>query len=404
MASIATPVPLPAQQAPEAPTVYVMTFGPGRQVWERFGHNAIWIHDPAHGTDSTYDYGRFDFNQKNFILRFIQGRMWYSMGGTTVDRYLWHYRQDNRSIWIQELDLSPEARLELQAFLQWNNRPENQNYYYDYYRDNCSTRVRDVLDRVVRGRIRAQTEHLPVAATYRFHTQRLTTNDIPIFTGLLAVLGPAVDRPLSAWQEMFLPLSLRDHLRGVTIPGPDGHDVPLVKTERTIYESTAPPPPPAPPNWLAWYLLAGVIGGAGTMLLGRAAVTNRMARGMFATVGGIWGLLAGAAGMILALLWFATDHVMAYRNLNLFQLSPFALPLAVLLPAAAFGAPWARRAAWRIATIAAGLSVAGALLQLVPGIDQVNGPIIALALPMNLGVALAARAIAGVRARGATLP
>ena len=101
LASVGMPAALSAQQAPEAPTVYVMTFGPGRQVWERFGHNAIWIHDPVHGTDSTYDYGRFDFNQKNFILRFIQGRMWYSMGGTTVDRYLWHYRQDNRSIWIQ---------------------------------------------------------------------------------------------------------------------------------------------------------------------------------------------------------------------------------------------------------------------------------------------------------------
>jgi Domain of unknown function (DUF4105) len=62
-------------------TVYLMTMGPGKRVWERFGHNAIWIHDPVRGTDQTYNYGLFDLRQENFLLRFIQGRMWYWMQG-----------------------------------------------------------------------------------------------------------------------------------------------------------------------------------------------------------------------------------------------------------------------------------------------------------------------------------
>jgi hypothetical protein len=84
-------------------TVYLMTFGPGARVWERFGHNAIWIHDPVHGTDQAYNYGLFDFAQENFILRFVRGQMWYWMAGFPADRYVEQYRRDNRSVWIQEL-------------------------------------------------------------------------------------------------------------------------------------------------------------------------------------------------------------------------------------------------------------------------------------------------------------
>ena len=240
-----------------------MTFGPGRQVWERFGHNAIWVHDPVHGTDEAYNYGLFDFHQQNFVLRFIRGQMWYWMAGFPAPQYVRQYERDNRSVWIQELELAPAAKLELQRFLEWNAEPEHRFYHYDYYRDNCSTRVRDALDRVLGGALRAQTESVATGATYRFHTQRLTANDALISTGLLVALGPGVDRPISAWEEMFLPLKMREHLRRVTVAGPGGARLPLVRSERTLFESSDPQPPDAPPSWLHWYLLLGVaIGGA----------------------------------------------------------------------------------------------------------------------------------------------
>jgi hypothetical protein len=397
------PLPLSAQEsaAPsrqaeaqtEAPTVYLMTMGPGQLVWERFGHNALWIHDPVRGTDLTYNYGLFDLGQENFILRFIQGRMLYWMDGAPVDYYLRQYRRDNRSIWVQELDLPTETRLELQAFLAWNARPENRHYRYDYYRDNCSTRVRDALDRVLGGELRAQTESVAVAATYRSHTRRLTANDVPIYTGLFVALGPVTDRPLSAWDEMFLPLAMREHVRRVTVRGPDGLVKPLVKAERTIYESTAPPPPAEPPSWLVWYLAFGVAVGVAAGALSRRAGEHRGARAMLAGVGAAWGLAVGLAGIVLAGLWLATDHAATYRNVNLFQLNPVALPLALLIPAALSGRGWARRLVWPVAAAAAVLSVLGVALQLLPGIDQVNGSIVALMLPIHLGMAFAARTI-----------
>ena len=378
----------PSPSSPSSLQVFLMTFGPGRQVWERFGHNAIWIHDPVNGTDEAYNYGLFDFHQENFVLRFVRGQMWYWMAGFPAERYVAQYERDNRSIWIQELELPDRAKVQLQEYLQWNAEPEHRYYHYDYYRDNCSTRVRDALDRVLNGALRRQTDTLPAGTTYRFHTQRLTANDPLIFTGLLAALGEKVDRPISAWEEMFLPLKMRDWVRGVTVPGRDGRPLPLVRSERTIFESSAAPPPDAPPSWWPWYLALGVaIGGSALLLAGRARESAAAHFGFLVVTGG-WGALAGLAGLVLAGLWGLTDHVAAYCNENLLQLNPLAL---LVLPAG-FAAVRGRETAARgrrVALMVAGLSLLGLVLKLLPGFDQVNGPIIALALPAQLGIAAA---------------
>jgi hypothetical protein len=364
-----------------------MTFGPGREVWERFGHNAIWIHDPAASSDIAYNYGLFDFHQHNFILRFVRGQMWYWMAGFPTSAYIAQYERDNRSIWVQELELPARAKVQLQEFLRWNAEPEHRYYHYDYYRDNCSTRVRDAIDRVLNGALRRETESRSAGTTYRFHTQRLVANDPLVYTGLMAALGPGVDRPINAWEEMFLPLKMRDWVRTVSVAGPDGRTVPLVRSERTIFESSAEPPPETPPFWVIWYLLAGSGIGACTLLLAGAARSSAAARGGFLTLAVGWAVLAGLAGLILAGLWGLTDHVMAYRNENLLQLDPLALLLVPTLFAAARGGN--DRRGVRLAVAVAGLSLLGLGLRFFPGLHQVNGPIVALALPAHLGIAAA---------------
>ncbi len=363
--------PGPAEPGAEL-TVSVMTMGPGAMIWERFGHNAIWIHDPVQGTDLTYNYGLFDFRQQNFILRFVRGQMWYWMAGFPAEQYL-------------------EEWLQLQEFLAWNALPENRFYHYDYYRDNCSTRVRDAIDRVAGGAVRRATEAVPVSPSYRFHTQRLTANDPLIYTGLLLALGERVDRPLTAWEEMFLPLKLREHLRSVTIAGPDGHPTPLVKSERTIFLSTAPSPPDAPPDWLPAYLLLGSTIGALAWVFSRGVRRSAAGRAGFLLVVASWAMLVGLAGTVLAGMWGLTDHVMASRNENLLQMSPLALFILPFLFGAVRGSPGRGRAAFTVAATVAILSALGLAAKLLPGFDQVNGPVIALALPAHIGVALGLR-------------
>jgi hypothetical protein len=367
-------------------TVYLMTMGPGKAVWERFGHNAIWIHDPVHGTEKAYNYGLFDLRQENFLVRFLQGRMWYWMQGFPAESYVELYRRANRSVWIQELEIPPSARRELQEFLEWNERPENRFYHYDYYLDNCSTRVRDALDRALGGRIRERTAGLATGTTYRFHTRRLTANDPLVYTGLLLALGQPVDRPISAWEEMFLPLALREHLRQITVPGSDGGEVPLVRSERTLFESTSTPPPERPPFWLPIYFGLGLALGVATLGLGTAAKSNRLARAGLIVVSGIWALTVGILGLVLTGLWAITDHTAAYNNENVLQANLLALALVWLVPGAARQSSRSRRVLM-VGTIVAGLSLVGLLLKLLPAFYQVNGEIIALALPVHLGVA-----------------
>lgn len=384
-------------QAPAPPavrgsdlTVSVVTMGPGTLVWERFGHNAIRVTDARTGSDITYNYGMFSFEQENFLLRFIQGRMLYWMAGHDAEREMAHYVEANRSVWVQELNLSPEQKVAMRDFLEWNAQDENKFYRYDYYLDNCSTRVRDALDLILGGVIRAATGESPANATFRSHTRRLTENDVLVYTGLQLGLGSPTDRPITEWEEMFLPLALREHLRTVSIPTAGGGTRPLVKSERTIYESTAPAPPASPPTWWPFFLGAGLLIGSALVLMGSRLHESVAARFGFAVIGGIWSLVAGIAGLLLAGLWGLTDHAAAYANYNLLQLSPLSLPLAVLLPRLALrsGRPVGLLTLF-LAVVVAALAIFGLGIRLAPGVSQANAEIMAFALPVQVAIGIA---------------
>lgn len=384
--------PLTAQE-PAAPgdelTVSLITMGPGEAIWERFGHNAIRVADRRTGSDITYNFGMFDFRQEHFVLRFAQGRMHYWMEGHRAEREVAAYVRANRSVWEQALNLTGPQKLALRDFLEWNARDENKFYRYDYYRDNCSTRVRDAIDSVLAGAIRRHTAMSPAGTTYRFHTRRLTENDPLMYSAINTGLGPATDRPISQWEEMFLPLAMREHLRTVSVPAPGGGMQPLVRSERTLFTSTAPDPPSVPPRWWPVYLAAGVLLGTLLVLSAEQLEGNGLARWAFRIIGGGWSLLAGISGVVLAGLWLATDHDAAYANQNLLQLSPLSLPLAGLLPRLGSAHGTAGRWTTRLATGVALLAAAGMLWKVLPLTQQVNGEIIALALPLQLAVGLA---------------
>jgi len=366
--------------------ISILTFGVGAEVWERFGHNAIVVADLQQGTRTAYNYGMFSFHQENFVLRFIQGRMLYWMEGYPAEWDIPRYIAAGRSVWEQELNLTATQRIEVRDFLEWNAQPDNKFYRYDYYLDNCSTRVRDVIDRVTGGNFHAQMTG-PGAGTYRFHTQRLNTNNPPLYAGLLLALGQRADRPASRWEEMFLPLKLHEYLRTATTTDSAGVVVPLVSSERTIFQSDRFPVPDRPPEWWPGFLGLGLLLGGLMAWGGRAGGRLAIARRLFGLVGTGWALLTGVAGAILAGLWAFTDHVMAGRNENVLQCTLLALALGLLLPWMIGGKGWARRSGTALALAVGALSLLGLLLKLLPIFDQVNGQILALTVPANLGLA-----------------
>ncbi|MEP6507269.1 MAG: DUF4105 domain-containing protein [Gemmatimonadales bacterium] len=371
-------------------TVYLLTMGPGDQVWEKFGHNAIWIHDAANSTDIAYHWGVFAFGDKDFYPNFIRGKMRYLMGAFDFNETIDSYRQSNRTVWAQELNLTPAQRYSLAQFVAWNGRPENRYYRYDYYRDNCSTRVRDALDGALGGIIKQTFANVPTSTTYRFHTERLTQDDWPIFTGTMAGLGQPTDRPITAYEEMFLPVKLKDHLQAVSISS-TGAPVPLVKSERVLVQATRAPEDIVVRRGMIGYLVISLV--VLILLVGVFALQGSGKPTFALSLIAVWSLIAGLSGILLTGLWAFTDHVYSYRNENLFQLNPLSLVVLVLvvrlIASRPVDASWVSTvtSARRWSSIVAALSVAGFLLQILPMFRQVNGDIIALVMPIHVGVA-----------------
>jgi len=381
--------PSAAAEAGSGPKVYLLTMGPGRVIYERFGHNAIWIEDRRQGINPAFNYGVFDLGERGFIWRFLQGRMWYRLEAWDATSMLDAYKEENRSIWVQELNLTSRQRVALYRFLMWNNLPGNRAYRYDYYTDNCSTRVRDALDAALEKQISQQLMPQPAGTTYRWHTRRAMEYDPVMYTALDAVLGQPIDLPLSKWDECFLPMELQRHLRGVMVRDENGRLAPLVLSERTEFVSTTPPLPERPPDWRGWYLLMGIFLGGILAGLAHVAPRRRLARWGLAVISAVVLFVIGFCGAFFAFAWLFTSHWATYRNENLLQASPLTLALVVLFPAMAFGKLWGRRTAMVLAVAIGGISALGLLLKVLPWFYQVNGSIIALLLPVNLSVAWA---------------
>ena len=367
-------------------TVYLLTFGWGDEVWERFGHNAIWIKDRARGTDTTYNWGMFSFEEPHFLRRFLTGDTRYWMEAFDLDSMLAEYKRRKRSILAQELNLTPAQRLKLQQFVQWNEQPQNKFYRYDYYRDNCSTRLRDALDHAVGGELQTSTVTRMTSGTYRFHTLRLLGENLPLYTGANLALGHPADKPLSQWEEMFLPVRMANDLRTVRLTDSTGTQIPFVRSEMALFTAGRPPEPSAPPNYLPWFVAAGIlVAGAMIALVRSAEGGNRLTLFVATAVATLWSLIAGAAGTALVIVWLFTKHYFMSRNENLLHFDPLSLALVVLAPLSIYGLRGVSKAL-KLAGLVALLSLLGFVAQGIPFFDQKNGEIIALALPINLAV------------------
>jgi hypothetical protein len=379
-AQVPQPPPAPGSEL----TVSVITLGQGDQVWERFGHNALWIHDEARGTDRTYNWGVFDASDAGFIVRFIRGRMRYWLETVDVQRLLEFYRSYDRTITIQRLALSPDQRVALRDFVEWNAREENKYYWYDYFRDNCSTRLRDAVDRALAGALRRTTAGQMTPHTFRSESIRLMEGMPLTQAGIAVGLGPLADRKLTAWEEMFVPMRMRERLREMRIAGPDGAPVSLVAEERTVYVSRRPPELQQAPPLLKRYAVVGAIAAA---VIAASGVLALIAWGApFAAVAATWSLLSGIVGLLLLFLWLGTHHLFAYRNENLFHLSPLAAGLVVLAPLSIYRRRVRATARWLAAAVVL-LSLLGFALKLLPGFNQDNLFVIALVLPGHLALA-----------------
>jgi hypothetical protein len=390
-------VPAPTAAAPDDDplTVEVLTMGPGDHPFTRFGHNAIRIRDQRTGADVVYNFGTFAFSSPKLIVDFLQRRLKYWLSQSTMASTAWVYQHENRTIESQELVLAPAQKRELWRRLELNARPENREYRYDYFADNCSTRVRDALDGVLGGRVRLAAVGQG-AMSLRAHALRMAADDIPFYVALLIVLGPSADRPIDEWAEAFLPEMLQRTLRGVDIGDAAAPSRRLVRAERVLFQADRPPPRREAPSRLPAFLGIGLLAGGLLVVLGRAGVRRKPLRFLFGVLVAVVGVATGFIGCFLTWAWAFTPHAVVYRNENVLLFAPFAVALGVFGVGTAIGRGPAARKTYLLAACALGMAIAASALKLFPWSRQENGGLILLMLPTWLGMTAGARALAVV--------
>ncbi|EPR74565.1 hypothetical protein ADIWIN_0417 [Winogradskyella psychrotolerans RS-3] len=212
--------------------ISVLTIGPGESLNDAFGHNGFRIKDTNLEIDVVYGYGEYDFDAPNFYLKFAQGKLNYLISRHNFDRFFYAYTNANRTIEEQVLNLSREEKQNVFNFLENNYKPENRRYLYDFFYDNCATRIRDVAQTTTKGDLKfISPEHLEPKTFRELIHEQVGLNTWGSF-GIDIALGSVIDRQASAKEFMFLPKYIHAFFETTETSTSE----PLVKNATVLYQ------------------------------------------------------------------------------------------------------------------------------------------------------------------------
>ncbi len=289
--------------------ISLLTATPGQELYTAFGHSALWVYDPVYGIDEVYNYGTFDFEAKNFYLNFVMGKLNYKLEVTSLDDFLFVYSIEGRGIKEQVINLAMGEMQVIYDFLLWNRKPENQYYLYDFFFDNCATRIRDLIDKLLSINWGAGSYAVPKLTFRQLIKPYLEPSPWARF-GIDLVLGLSADRLATNWEVMFLPDFMFDAFESARHA--DGR--PLLAETRSLLPQTDAP--------MRTTLILPILVGWLIFILGFISFSRiRFAR-LFDM---IFFTALGVAGVIIMFLWFLSDHTATNLNLNLLWAIPFHL-------------------------------------------------------------------------------
>ncbi len=306
-----------AAELSEEAKISLITCSPADDLYAAFGHSAVRVQDPVLKFDKIYNYGTFNFGAPNFYFNFVKGKLAYQLSRNNYSSFVRVYKRNNRSIYEQVLRLNNEEKKAFFDFLENNYLPENRVYLYDFFFDNCSSRIRDILNEQLGERL--QYKEVDTQQTFRDLLQPYLNNRPWGDWGIHLILGLPTDRIATTQEYQFLPYELMYAFDNATLDGQ-----PLVAEKTTIFEAEE-----IPATWsllqpfnIALLLLILVVLGS------YCSFKRTPLRYPFDTF--LFGL-AGLTGFILFLMWLATDHGPTYRNLNMLWAFPLHLPIAFML-------------------------------------------------------------------------
>lgn len=303
--------------------ISLLTCDPGDQLYSAFGHSAIRVLDKENNQDIVFNYGTFDFNTPFFYVKFTQRTLDYMLSVSTYERFLYEYNYFNRNVREQVLDLNPEQAKQLVQFLQINFLPENRFYRYDFFYDNCATRIRDAFETILGKNLDWNEEPNPEQKTFRNlideYVYPLPWADF----GIDLALGAVIDVDAKEREKQFLPDYMEAAFARAQIVG-DGPTRPLVKSNHVVLEFPERTSQMDFFNpYVVWWLFA-----IGAMILTFFGYKKkRLFKGFDIAFFTVLGLL----GLLIVLLWFFTFHSQTKSNWNILWAFPGHLVLAIAL-------------------------------------------------------------------------
>ena len=297
--------------------ISVLTVGPGNSLNDAFGHNGFRIKDNTLGIDIVYGYGEYDFDAPNFYLKFAQGKLNYLISKNNFSDFYNYYVRYNRTVDQQVLNITPTEKQKLFNYLENNYKPENRRYLYDFFYDNCATRIRDVTISSINREI-----DFKLPENFQPKTFRSLIHDHVGFNtwgsfGIDIALGSVIDRKATASEHMFLPHYINSFFEDATLNGTER----LVKKSTTLYQKKETN---SASNFifspLAIMSLLGIII---LFITYKDYKNHTRTQWLDVTLFGITGLI----GLLVLFLWFATDHSTTAQNYNLL----WAFPLNILI-------------------------------------------------------------------------
>lgn len=370
-AAPAPPAPAPTP-APTGPRVQLLTVSRGDGLFTTFGHTVIRIHNDSDGFDRVYDWGTYDAADPLLGPKFFVGELMYTVDTAQTPVALKMFDRWFGGVVAQDLALTPEQVERLRARVTAALAGPDRAYHYHMFDDNCTTRVRDLLDEVLGGALSQATRGVPADGdTLRTLIEGSLPDVAVVRWAVYGMLNWRIDVPVDRWQRMFLPAWLMAELDLLRIPGPDGTPRPLV-TARTVLQGTPATVPLPVPSLAPWIALV-----VGLFVLGAwpAAVPRwrgaRVGAGAFLA---LVGLVGGFHGTLQALAWAIAPYAESHANGHLLAVHPLTLALVVLGPLAAAGRPRAGRIVRAglvlqvaVLLVALGLRGAGVIIQHIEG-------------------------------------
>ncbi|MDR0472208.1 MAG: DUF4105 domain-containing protein [Treponema sp.] len=386
--------------------VKVAVIGPGDELYFWWGHIGLVIENTRTGQSNFYDWGIFSFERENFFYNFAFGRLIYTCGAVPLEWNIGNYLDTNRDITLYTLDLPREKKEKILRYAEWSIQPENKDYYYHHFRDNCATRIRDIVDMALDGEFKEQYASMPGRFTLRQQVRRHTWFN-PFFDwSLNFLMGQGIDTPITVWDDMFLPSEIGNRINEFAYTAaPGGKKTRLVSSVETLNTAVGRPQVLEFPRrqWPVELLASAVFSlaaGLAFLICGK----RKGFRVFIGTVQSLLGLFFGIAGSILFFMTFFTDHDYTYYNSNILFVNPLflaAVPLGLIF--AFTGSEKKRFVSARILLILWVYTFMGGLLtmaiKLFPVFYQQNQVTQALVLPLAFTMILIMTASGYIRAR-----